>query len=235
MFAKIYLNKADFEGISMYYRIGSNDKSVINDVITNKEYLNYDLQLTENSTVVDIGAHIGSFAIQASKIATAGRVYAFEPFSENYLMAKKNIALNKCANIVLHNQGVLDQTRKIKFFVSNSNTGCHGIHERDEKASKIIEIDCIGFNSFIELEGLENIDLLKLDCEGSEYEILMKSDLRLIHKIILEYHEFPNIPFNLELLKNHLKSQGFELIKDVRYSSFPIGVGVAFFKRHDWS
>lgn len=232
LISKIYLKKNKFKTITMYYRFGSNDKSVIDDIITNDEYLNYNLGIKKNSIIFDIGCHIGSFSLQAGKIACEGKVFAFEPVKENYELAKKNIEVNNLKNIMLTNMGVLSETKKVKFYVSNENTGCHGIIKRSQKESKVIKIDCIGFDEFISQNNIKKIDVLKLDCEGAEYDILLNSNLKIVERIILEYHEFPNITEDLDLLESKLRTKGFVLEKEVRYSKKnPVGVGVASFKK----
>jgi len=57
--------------------------------------------VNEDSTVVDIGAHIGVFAIPASK--KAKKVIAFEPVIESFQRLADHIVLNEATNIVPYN------------------------------------------------------------------------------------------------------------------------------------
>ena len=43
-----------------------------------------ELLIDENDVVVDVGAHIGLFALYASQFCNNGKIYSFEPVKENY-------------------------------------------------------------------------------------------------------------------------------------------------------
>lgn len=229
--SKIYLKKSDFKGHSMYYRLGSNDKSVIDDVITNNEYLDYNLNINENSTILDIGGHIGSFTIQAAKIAKNGIIYTFEPFINNFNLIKKNIEVNNLKNVELYNVGILDEDKTVDFFISNANTGMHSTIPSKNSNSKILKINCLSLDKFIKDNKLKSIDLIKLDCEGAEYSILYNSDLSIVNQIILEFHEFPDSNDNIDTLTKKLNEKRFKLVKKVRYPSDDVGFGVAYYSK----
>lgn len=231
LISKIYLKKFNFKGHLMYYRFGSNDKSVIDDVITNNEYLDYNLNLKEDSTILDIGGHIGSFTVQVAKIAKNGMVYTFEPFINNFKLIEKNINANNLNNVELYNAGILDEDKTVDFFISNKNTGMHSTIPLEKFKSKVIKINCLSLDKFIRDKKFEKIDLIKLDCEGAEYSILYNSDLSIVNQIILEFHEFPESNDNINTLTKKLKEKRFNLIKKVRYPSNDIGFGVAYYSK----
>jgi FkbM family methyltransferase len=231
LIAKFYLHKSDFNGHTMYYRFGSNDKSVIDDVLTNNEYLNYDLKINENSTMLDIGGHIGSFTIQAAKIAKNGIIYTFEPFINNFKLIKKNIEANNLNNVELYNAGVLDEDKTVDFFISNVNTGMHSTIPLKKFNSRILKVNCLSLDKFIKDNKIKTIDLIKLDCEGAEYSILYNSDLSIVNQIILEFHEFPDSNDNIDTLTKKLNEKRFKLVKKVRYPSDDVGFGVAYYSK----
>lgn len=70
-------------------RSHSSDQFLLDRILYSNSYrIN---NLLPNSTVVDIGANIGVFCINA-QIRGAERVYAFEPFQNNYEVLIKNLA-----------------------------------------------------------------------------------------------------------------------------------------------
>ena len=61
-----------------------------------------------DSTVIDAGAHIGTFSIPLSK--SVKRVIAFEPSPSTFAYLAKNIGLNHALNVEIHNKGLAAQT-----------------------------------------------------------------------------------------------------------------------------
>jgi FkbM family methyltransferase len=147
--------------------------------------------------VIDIGCHIGSFCWLA---ATGGakKVIGFEPSPENCDLARRNLA--SLPNTEVRNLAVWrsDQPGKRLYFSLDRrnpvNTGAGTVFNEDG-----VEVDSVSLNDIIAEVG--EIDLLKLDCEGSEYPILMTcTNLHKVKQIVGEYHEFRNgIPVGFEI------------------------------------
>lgn len=67
--------------------------------------------LKPGDVFVDVGAHLGWFSVIASRIVgDKGKVFAFEPNHKSYNLLKRNLAENKCANVVAENVAVSDNT-----------------------------------------------------------------------------------------------------------------------------
>jgi len=82
-----------------YYASNLMDIWTLKEVVVDRQY-EMVRKIPNKATVVDIGAAIGDFSIYASK--KSKRVIAYECADERVLLMKKNIALNKVANIDLH-------------------------------------------------------------------------------------------------------------------------------------
>lgn len=138
-------------------------------------------------TVIDIGAHIGSFSIYASKAAHCGHVYAYEPFDSTYNILKRNIALNKRSNITSCKLAVSNQKGERDFYVSDINLAENSLHHIYGRKT-IVKTTTLK-DIFTE-HNISHCNVLKLDCEGSEYEILFSSGsiLESVDRIIMEYH-----------------------------------------------
>ena len=82
---------------------------------------------------------------------------------------------------------------KINFY-SIEWTGCNTMLSGtfDEGLYETTEVDCISFESIYELTGENAFDMAKIDCEGSEYGIILNSSAESLQKIneyVIEVHE----------------------------------------------
>jgi FkbM family methyltransferase len=158
----------------------------------------------KDKVVVDIGAYIGDsalfFASRGARI-----VYAYEPSKELYEIAIENCS--KYNNIILHNFG-LSCSEKYAF-LTGFGTGL-SVNELTQNGEKVL---LKSFNEelrkIIRKEG--GIDVLKLDCEGCEWEFLNCLDEELIKHIQTIVVEIHGKDHNVFLKK--LEKYGFKLIK----------------------
>jgi len=195
-------------GIRYLVRGGTTDFSIINEVFIVKEYSRLIKFIQKDSVVIDIGAQIGVFSIYAGKLASEGNVFCYEPFDENFEILEKNISLNGLDNVKVFNLGVAGVGGKRDLVISDENTGGHGFYESEGEK---IKVDVISLKDVFEKNKIEKCDFLKMDCEGAEYEILMKTPQKYLDKIksiTMEYH--PN--GDIRKLKKFLEDAGFDVI-----------------------
>jgi len=158
----------------------------------------------KDKVVVDVGAYIGDsalfFASRGARI-----VYAYEPSKRLYEIAMENCS--KYNNIILHNFG-LSCSEKYAFL-----TGFGVDLSVNELARDGEKVLLKSFNEelrkIIRKEG--GIDVLKLDCEGCEWEFLNCLDEELIKHIQTIVVEIHGKDHNVFLKK--LEKYGFKLIK----------------------
>lgn len=100
-----------------------------------------------------------------------------------------------------------------------------------EDAHDGIPIECVSLDDVFEQKQIEKCDLLKLDCEGSEYEILQRcrpETLNHVRRIVGEYHESScSAEQSGESLQRLLECRGFV----VGLESFPAGGGMFYANR----
>ena len=80
-----------------------------------------------------------------------------------------------------------------------------------DTASEIVETKTL--NTVFRDLGIEHCDYMKLDCEGSEYAILLLADttlLRRIDTIVLEFHDHLTNRCSHRDLLQKLRSSGFK-------------------------
>ena len=129
-------------------------------------------RLVESGQVVlDIGANIGYFSLLFAKwVGATGAVHAFEPFPETVLRFKRNLELNpRLKSIVrIHELAISDSVGSLSMAVPDQgNSGCNYLRTDGSQTIKVTTLD-----AFVQQERLSNIDLIKIDVEGSEVALL---------------------------------------------------------------
>jgi FkbM family methyltransferase len=135
-------------------------------------------------TVLDIGAHIGYFTrLFSMLVGTEGKVYAFEPHSENFCLLQTNTS--RLTNVFLLKKAIADANGIDRLFMSNSHAGGHSLFQpvvmlRNHTASSSLESELITLDTFWEESGRPSIDFIKMDIEGAEPRAL-KGAQQLLH------------------------------------------------------
>jgi FkbM family methyltransferase len=168
----------------------------------------YEITRHAPDLVIDVGANIGAFACRAAFLHRKAIIHAFEPFAAHAAILRKNIALNRLENVIIHDYPVTKDGREVVFSRIGSG-GSSGIFLQDNRDSavplKSITLDRINFANF-------GSSFIKLDCEGAEGEIIewICSNLSKLPKnitIACEYHPWCPVPLAQSLAK--LKAHGF--------------------------
>lgn len=199
-------------------------------------------EIPNNSVIIDIGANIGVFSI-----FSAGKnniVYSYEPMSDNFRLLDENIKLNKLENRVFaFNLGIAAKREKRKLYLGKSpfhsflpaaSSPFNVLYSDGERTNEqsFLEINCISLKDIFDENKISECDILKIDCEGAEYEILYNlsdSYFKRIKEIRMEYHNHLNqYKNNGEYLKSFLTDRGFSVEKFKKGSSYQ---GDFWFKR----
>ena len=136
--------------------------------------------------IVDVGAGFGAFSIPAGKRFPDGQVVAAEPNARSYAALERNLARNGLTNVSARRTAV----------------GCAGAYRvaaRGRAALTRVAPAATGSGTVpgTPLEALLPpgvVDLLKIDCEGSELDVLRSAStetLARVRRVELEYHVEP--------------------------------------------
>lgn len=144
--------------------------------------------LKDGETYVDVGANIGQHSLFASRVVgDSGKVIAFEPVPKIYKQFKESVALNDFKNIQIHNLACGEAKKEMFIYMTESNMGgsslVFGSDEREKEKINVVTADSI-------LADESQIDFIKIDVEGYEYEAMLGliETLKKHHpKIMLEY------------------------------------------------
>ena len=143
--------------------------------------------------IIDIGAHVGLTACYYSILYPTATIYAFEPDPENFLALQKNLAINKIENVVPIEKGITSDGRDVNLMV-NKDSWSSTIIENDltKKYCKVSHgIETTTLETFFCKNNISRCKILKIDCEGAEYEIfhnVSDSILAKIDYIVGEIH-----------------------------------------------
>jgi FkbM family methyltransferase len=161
-----------------------------------------DCKVMPNDIVFDVGGNIGLFSYY-SICKNARKVYYFEPSNKMFEIATSN--LNSFDNIVFENVAVSDSTGTTDFFYNSEFPGLSTMDSLNSGVANRTQCNSVNIMDYLLKNGIENIDYLKLDCEGSEYQIFEALSFDYlsnhIHKIAIEYHNNEDKRLNLILDK----------------------------------
>ncbi len=177
---------------NIYLRQGTSDTFIYKEIFIDKCYDNFTEKLTNNSIVIDIGAHICLFSLYCS--ARCGKVYAYEAHPDNYSLAVENIKNNNIKNINVFNLAVWSTSGE-KVYLSDSEenqTGDHRINTGGQTdGGKALQVSTITLEDVFIKNNINFCDLLKIDIEGAEYAVLFNTPdfiFKKIKSICMEFH-----------------------------------------------
>lgn len=175
-----------------------------------------------DDVIVDLGAHIGSFAY-ACVNRGAGRVVCFEPDECNFQKLSENTS-RFMSSVSIRNSAVwrsdqdVESIGMVQFDRDNSESNTGGGTIMSGSGSK--QVPVVKFDDVISDIGVP-IRILKLDVEGSEYPILYTSkNLNMIQQIVMEYHGLGDVGSSADCgmpntgshLASFLQKSGFHVI-----------------------
>ncbi|HWW76023.1 MAG TPA: FkbM family methyltransferase, partial [Pyrinomonadaceae bacterium] len=209
---------------------------IYNQIFEQEIYTRHGVRLREGACVFDVGANIGLFTLYVyDRCGADARVYAFEPIPHTYEKLRDNVRLYGLG-ARLYNCGLgaragearftfyprwtassgayadaAEETAALRAFLSNQGDELAPFAEelmagRYEGRELVCPLRTV--SEVIREEGIERIDLLKLDVEKSEEDVLAgieEGDWAKIDQVVIEVHD---IDGRLERLRRKLESVG---------------------------
>jgi FkbM family methyltransferase len=229
------------------------------EIFTRAQYQRSGFELRATDTVIDIGANIGLFALWAAPQIPRGRLICIEPNPQALGCLAENVRDNDLHNVVIVaaaagcENGTMELVcwpgwealaRKsdieMPWYLTGSGIGkfarllIEGRLLRPHRAetAESITVQQKLLSSIMDEHDVSRVNLLKMDCEGSEYEILRALDFahwKQIDRAIIEYHDIGTDRNHLELIEI-LRENGFELeiirsMQELCYSAVGMRVG----------
>jgi FkbM family methyltransferase len=161
-------------------------------VYLDQDYARQGVDWRELRTIVDVGATVGCFEIWASRLAPEARFVAVEPNPEVYPYLLANMAANGLASRVTAVQTALAGASGEGQMADNNAATVGTVVAAGSGTGRLVTVT--GLEELFDDLRIEHCDLLKIDCEGGEYDILLNSPDAVVRRaalILCEYHPHP--------------------------------------------
>lgn len=179
-------------------RTGTSDAEFVRMLANGYDFPEYRIPVPVNPKVIlDFGANIGASAILLARRYPQAQIFAFEPRPDNVTFLENNVAAYK--NITVVPYGVGRRTEELDYYFSclpSSNTG--GFYNdgslswaKDGPHSQVMKLPVLAVDEAFERYGITRADIIKIDCEGAEFDILEsipESVLNTVKVIVGEFH-----------------------------------------------
>jgi 31-O-methyltransferase len=200
-------------------------------------YLRHGIQVRAGDAVLDVGANVGVAAVFFAELCGAGLVHSFEPVGPICDLLRANVAgIDAC---VVHEQGVSNLSRRAEITYYPGACAMSGLHAEPERDRELVRTvllnhglsprqaqesverryeaqtltcELITLSEFLAQEGLDRVDLLKVDVERSEMEVLAgidEADWPKIGQVAIEVHDEAN---RAVTIAGELRDRGFEVV-----------------------
>ncbi len=175
--------------------------------------------LPENPVIVDIGGNAGYFNMMFFSQVDAARVFAYEPIFENYKLFQQNVSRNSIMTdkVNVFNMAVtgspVEEVTIYKEVENNNSVTASVFNDFSKDNFNMIKVKAITLEQILTSNKIEKVDLLKLDCEGSEYPILYESPKHVwdkVNMVYMEDHPLDKDKRNHIAAVNFLQSLGFK-------------------------
>ena len=167
--------------------------------------------------VVDVGAHVGLFALYTRALSSKVSIFALEPETDNFAMLNANIKDNKLTKIKTLQIALGNRTGETHLLVSLDS---HNHRVVNAPSDEFIEekdiqplteiVKTFTLRDFLDKQKIEKVSLLKMDIEGGEYDVFsacLPEDFARIGNIIMEYHNYGGL--NYKEIEIQLRINGF--------------------------
>ena len=170
------------------------------------------------TVIIDGGANVGGYAQLANQWMPNAKIYSFEPVKNTFQKLTKNV--KGIVNIVPIENGLFNDncSKEINIYPTDTHSSIYEIQGMSDKSNHTQTISLIKGDDFLHNHNISEVDLLKIDVEGAEYETILGFDEHIkngkIKAVQFEYG-YINITTNKLLIDfyNYFESNGYLLGK----------------------
>jgi FkbM family methyltransferase len=211
------------ENYSFQIRTSSDDPSddhnldykVIDETWTENVYRIHEYQFKHNAVFVDVGANIGSVSLYVdnfNKVRDSDnkiKVYSIEPEPHNLLLLEENINNNPTENITVVNNAIWYEQKNV--FITNRGGNSSIV---DGSSAESVEVLAITIQDLIDRYSIDEIDVMKIDIEGAEFDLIVNTPPETLAKIrylVLEFDKSFDGSFG-KMIEKLAKQFGLEIL-----------------------
>jgi FkbM family methyltransferase len=154
-------------------------------------YLLNAIEFTPGEVILDIGAHVGVVSIYLAKKWPQTKIYAFEPMPENFAHLQANLAANQVTNVSAYPLAISGNGRILRIGGNLAeNSGGASAFSAGPGKNATHTVRSITLTQIFTQLDIARCKLLKIDCEGAEYEALTASEALLdrVDYLVGEFH-----------------------------------------------
>ena len=193
-------------------RSKTNDYSVVKQIFTRSEYeFDYESLINYPKVIVDAGAHIGIAAIFFTNKFPNSKIISIEPGKDNYKLLLENT--REYPNIIPCNYALWNKKTSVNIIDSGEGEWAYMVQESNTKDTTMFA-QAITMNDLMKKHNIQNIDILKMDIEGSEKEIFSENcNLWLVKTklIVIELHDWKRPGSSIAFI-DAMKQNNFSLV-----------------------
>ncbi len=186
------------------------DQSVLEEIFFDRDYFRIEPFISAAKRgVLDVGAHKGFFILYARVFNPAVPIYAYEPEEKNFQALKKHLLENRTSGVFAKNLALAGEEGSLALHISedsHNHTLLPVLPSFNERKINAVLLEKV-------LKKMGGCDLVKMDCEGAEFQILETAPDSVFFQVpvfFLEYHEFtPDL--RVARLKTLFESKGFKV------------------------
>ena len=178
-----------------------------------------DLLRAPDLPTVDVGAHVGTFAVALAGLHPGATVDCSEPAPETAAYCRRNVEQNGLGSrITVHERAVAGTTGRARLGASSAASALASLAAEGEDG---LDVEAISFDDLVAALPAPPV-LVKVDCEGGEYGFVPASSpasWASVERLVIEYH--PVAGESWPALRDWFGDQGLTVQRDE-----PVGAGI---------
>lgn len=183
--------------------------------------------LNANPVIIEVGAHYGHDTLELSVLFPEARIYAFEPFLQNFIQLQKNcqhlknvtavcVALSNSIGVNIFHQSSGTSNASGSILLPTNHLQRHPTVFFDGEDKK--EVITITLDTYFDSIDISKVDLIWIDVQGAE-RLVLEGGTELLKKTCYVYLEVSEVPLYegamaYSDMKLFMASRGFEVSQE---------------------
>lgn len=169
----------------VFFRPGTSDTMVIEKTLlkpTQKREYRFPADF-DPKVILDIGANMGATSILLSNQYPNATIHCFEPEPSNFRLLAKNAT--RYPNIKCYEVGLGNADKECVLYSSDDVTNFGGFSqfERGVDKNRKTTIAIKNISTYLKTIGIKEVDLIKIDIEGAEFDVLTAMEREVLGKV----------------------------------------------------